>query len=143
MVGRETTTQQNQFDILLHYLQTGSVPWEAAYASTLDIAVDLKETCHQQWTQLLDYLRHQHESAPFYFRLIQLIPVEELLTLVNALSEHIPQAWRTAVVQLMTSVLASESRIFNRHTQLQLAAAILSESWQRRESKVILTLPPL
>ncbi len=137
VVGQEVTTQQNQFDILLHYLHTGSVPWEAAHAATSDIAVDLKEACHQQWTQLLDYLRHQHEPTPFYFRLMQLIPVEEVLTLVNALSEPIPQAWRTAVVQLMTSVLASQPRIFNQHTQLQLTAAILSESCKRRESKVI------
>lgn len=137
VIGQEVTTEQNQFDILVYYLHGGSVPWQTAYASASDIALELKETCKQQWSQLLDYLRHQDEPTTFYFRLLQLLPLEELLNRINDLSELIPQAWRTAVLQLLTSVLASKPGIFNRNTQLRLTAAILSESRKTRKSNVI------
>ena len=137
VMGEEVTTEQNQFDILVYYLHGGSVPWQTAHASASDIAVELKETCQQQWSQLLDYLRHQDEPTTFYFRLLQLLPVEELLNRVNDLSELIPQEWRTAVLRLLTSILASQPGIFNRNTQLRLTAAILSESGKIRESNAI------
>ncbi|MDJ0846209.1 MAG: contractile injection system tape measure protein, partial [Crocosphaera sp.] len=143
VVGQEATSQENQFATLVHYLQTGSVMWEIAHVRASEIAVDLRETYHQQRSQLLDYLRHQNESLSFYFRLLQLIPVEELPIIVNTLSERISHRWRTAVVELITSVLASRQSFFNRHTQLQLTAAILSESCNGRESNKIPDFAPI
>lgn len=134
---KDSTSQQNNFDILLHYLQMGSLPWQAAHASTSEIAVELKEACRQQLSQLLDYLQNNPEPTTFYFRLMQLISEEELLTLVSRLFDSIPQAWRTAVVQVITSVLSSEQRLFNRYTQLHLVAALLSESLRKQEGNVI------
>jgi hypothetical protein len=143
VLWKESTVQQNRLDILLYYLRSGSVPWQATNTSTSEIAIELKETCRQQWPQLLDFLRNKHETATFYFRLFQLISEENFITLVSTLADSIPQSWITAVVQLITSLSGSEQRFFTRYTRLQLAAALLSESLRKRESNVAPDFAPI
>ena len=133
---QESTTQQNQLEILLHYLSTGSLPWQVAQRSGSEIAVELKETSRQQLPQILDYLRSKHEQITFYFRWIQLIPEEELLTLIRLIFDNISHAWRTELLQFITLLLDSQPRIFSRYTQLQLIAALLSESLRIGESNI-------
>jgi hypothetical protein len=128
----ESTTRINRFEILLHYLRTGSVPWQAAFASTSAEADALTETCCEQWPHLMDHLQHRQESAPFFFRLLQLISEEECLSLVRALSARASQELQTAAEQCIRVLLAAEQAILSRHTRLQLAAGFLSQcsSWQ-------------
>jgi hypothetical protein len=135
-VWQEKSLRQSRFDVLLHYLRTGSLPWQAAYAATAETAIELKETCRQRWLQLLDFLRNNPESAPFYFRLFQLISDENAVSLLPLLVGTIPQAWVSTMVQLITSLLVSGQRFFSRQTRLQLAATLLSESLSKRESSI-------
>ncbi|MGK7926395.1 MAG: contractile injection system tape measure protein, partial [Spirulina sp.] len=139
----EAIVPSNPFDSLLYYLQAGSLPWEVAYRRPSDIAVYLKETCRQQWPELRDRLRRQRETAPFYFRLLQFLPPEEVPDLVNAASEQIPQVWRTALVQLLTLVLAAKPEVFPQHPRWRLAAAIWSKSWPTRERSIVADLTAL
>jgi CRP-like cAMP-binding protein len=136
VLWKESTVQQSQFDSLIYYLRSGSVPWQAVNALTSETAIQLKETCRQQWSQLLDYLRNKNETASFYFRLLQLISEENSTTLLSVLSDTIPHPWATAVVQFITALLVSGQKFFKRYTQLQLVAALLSESLRKRESNV-------
>lgn len=131
LAGREATIEQNQFDILLHYLQTGSLPWQSAHASVYEIAVDLKETCHKARSQLVNHLHNQPEPAPFYFRLLQLLSTAEFMAIVNTLSDRFPPEWKTAISESIGFVFDTQQSHLIRHTQWQLIAAILSESLQR------------
>ncbi len=140
LAGREATIEQNQFDILLHYLQTGSLPWQSAHASVYEIGVDLKETCHKARSQLVNHLHNQAEPAPFYFRLLQLLSTAEFMAIVNTLSDRFPPEWKTAISESIGFVLDTEQSHLIRHTQWQLIAAILSESLQRFPSGCL--LPP-
>jgi hypothetical protein len=140
LAGREATIEQNQFDILLHYLQTGSLPWQSAHASVYEIGVDLKETCHKARSQLVNHLHNQPEPAPFYFRLLQLLSTAEFMAIVNTLSDRFPPEWKTAISESIGFVLDTEQSHLIRHTQWQLIAAILSESLQRFPSGCL--LPP-
>lgn len=138
LAGREATIEQNQFDILLHYLQTGSLPWQSAHASVYEIAVDLKETCHKARSQLVNHLHNQPEPAPFYFRLLQLLSTAEFMAIVNTLSDRFPLEWKTAISESIGFVLDTAQSHLIRHTQGQLIAAILSESLQRFPSGCLL-----
>jgi hypothetical protein len=140
LAGREATIEQNQFDILLHYLQTGSLPWQSAHASVYEIAVDLKETCHKARSQLVNHLHNQPEPAPFYFRLLQLLSTAEFMAIVNTLSDRFPPEWKTAISESIGFVLDTAQSHLIRHTQWQLIAAILSESLQRFPSGCL--VPP-
>jgi len=140
LAGREATIEQNQFGILLHYLQTGSLPWQSAHASVYEIGVDLKETCHKARSQLVNHLHNQPEPAPFYFRLLQLLSTAEFMAIVNTLSDRFPPEWKTAISESIGFLLDTEQSHLIRHTQWQLIAAILSESLQRFPSGCL--LPP-
>lgn len=140
LAGREATIEQNQFDILLHYLQTGSLPWQSAHASVYEVAVDLKETCHKARSQLVNHLHNQAEPAPFYFRLLQLLSTAEFMAIVNTLSDRFPLEWKTAISESIGFVLDTEQSHLVRHTQWQLIAAIVSESLQRFPSGCL--VPP-
>lgn len=126
-IWEEATVQNNQFATLLHYLQTGSVPWQVAHASTLEIAVDLKETWRQQQSQLINYLSEQPQTAPFYFRLLQLLPKSEYFAVINTLLDRFPLAWRTTITEFIRFVLDTKQRRLNSYTQCRILALTLSE----------------
>jgi hypothetical protein len=131
VVWQEATAQQDRFATLLHYLQTGLMPWQASYISTSEIAVNLKETCHQQRSQLLDYLSSQWETIGFYFRLLQLLPETELLTLIDAVSDRFLPEWRIAITESLKFVLGTTESFLNRNTKWQLGATLLSQGLSR------------
>ncbi len=129
---REATVSQAQFAILLHYLQTGSVPWQTAHAALSEITADLKKTCVKERSQLINHLNNQPETASFYFRLLQLLPVEELIAIVNILSDQFPLESKIAIIEFIRFVLAKSNRL-TRHTQWQVVATSLSESLKRSQ----------
>jgi hypothetical protein len=131
VVWQEATAQQDRFATLLHYLRTGLMPWQASYTSTSEIAVNLKETCHQQQSQLMDYLSSQAETTGFYFRLLQLLPETELLTLIDAVSDRFLPEWRIAITESIKFVLGTTQSFLNRNTKWELGAAILSQGLSR------------
>jgi hypothetical protein len=135
-IWQETTTEQDQFATLLQYLQIGSVPWQVAYTSASEIAVNLKEACHKERSQLLNYLSNQPETAPFYFRLLQLLPEAEFCVLINALSDKFSPEWRTAITEFINFVLNPQNNSLNQPTQWQLVAAILSECLRRSQQRI-------
>lgn len=140
---KESTVQRNQFDVLLHYLATGSMPWEAASASVYEKAHAITETCREEWPQLLDHLRNKPESIPFYFRLLQLAPEEKHGPLLKALSESMPQdasmsqEMRTTVLRCITLLLDSGCTVLSRYTRLHIVASLLSQSLNWRQEGFI------
>jgi hypothetical protein len=133
---QEKNLQQSRFDDLLYYLRTGSLPWQAANAAPAETSIELKKTCRQQWSKLLEALRNNPEPASFYFRFFQLISNETTISLITVFVDTIPQAWASVMMQLITLLLVSGQGFFSRHTQLLLAATLLSESLRKRESSI-------
>jgi hypothetical protein len=133
----ESAAHEGRFMALVHYLRTGSVPWHAMTASASDTAVALAEASRTERPRLLGYLRTHSESAPFYFRLLQILPPEEGLSLVHAFSDRIPEQPRQAVVQFVTSLLTAGQKYFNRHAQLHLTSVLLSESLSQWEGNIL------
>ena len=127
-VWQEITAQQNQFEILMHYLRRGSLLWQVSYASTSEIAIDLKETCRQQRSQLVTHLQNQPEIGAFYFRLFQLLPETEVLEICLALSDRFAPEWGAAITEFIRFVSTTGQRHLNQTTQWQLVADILSAS---------------
>ncbi len=125
-VWRETTAQQNQFEILKHYLQTGSLPWQVSYASASEIAVDLKETCHQQRSQLINHLSTRAETTDFYVRLLQLLTRSEALAIIDPLLDRLSAEWKITIIEVIGFVSESTQIQLNQPRRSQLVAAILS-----------------
>ncbi|BAY09889.1 contractile injection system tape measure protein [Calothrix sp. NIES-2098] len=131
-IWNEATVQQSQFATLVYYLQTGSLPWQAAQASALEIAVELKETCIQQRSHLINYLTEQPQTPAFYFRLLQLLPNIESLTLVNTLLDRLSLAAKTAIAEFISFVLNTSQSRLNPHIQWQIVAAFISECLRQK-----------
>jgi hypothetical protein len=129
-----TISEHQQWDTLLHYLRTGSLPWQASYAPPSEITAKLQETCQQQWSTLLHELRIRTETPPFYFRLLQLIPQERWSQLVRDLGDRLPQ-WRAVIGHLMDALIHAERVFLNRHTQLKLAGMVLAESLKEQNNQ--------
>ncbi|WP_156815363.1 contractile injection system tape measure protein [Pseudanabaena sp. PCC 6802] len=128
---QQITVKQNQFATLLHYLRTGSLPWHAAPGSVSEVATDFKELCRTERSQLIDYLSNQLETAPFYFRLLQLLSETESIalvnTLINAISDRLSPIARAAITDFIRFVFDPDRSHLTRYTQLHTLAAILPE----------------
>lgn len=127
MVWQEVSARQDRFAALLHYLQTGLMPWQASYASTSEISLELKETCHQERSQLANYLSNQPETTAFYFRLLQLLPEAESFAFVNNLFDGFSLPERTAITEFIGFIFAPEQSRLYRPAHWQIVATIISE----------------
>ncbi|MFO1433889.1 MAG: contractile injection system tape measure protein [Candidatus Competibacteraceae bacterium] len=133
---QEIDLAHSRFERLLHYLRTGSLPWQVTPLSGFEPTIELTATCLQQAPQLLDYLQHHPETAPFYFRLYQLLPATESVALTTALVQAISEPARSVVAQVSTSLLNAAHELFNPHLRLQLAARIVVESLKSTGSDI-------
>ncbi|MEY2497296.1 MAG: hypothetical protein QOD12_852 [Verrucomicrobiota bacterium] len=135
---KQSTARQNRFQDLLHYLRSGSVPWESAGVSAAELAVELRETCRERWTDFLATMRAEHSpSLAFCFRLLQLLPAVESGPAVRSILREPSVPWQTALLEILASLLAPEQKRFGRHTQLQLVAIFLSEALAARPNESI------
>lgn len=135
---KQSSARENRFEDLLHYLRSGSMPWGAAGVSGTELKVELRETCREQWTELLTMLRAERSpSVAFCFRLLQLLPAVEAGSSVRSILQEASCAWQAALPEILASLLAPEQKYFSRHTQLQLAAIFLSEALAARPNESI------
>lgn len=128
LAWEESSAATNRFEIFLHYLRRGWLPWPLAHGSAAQQAQVLTETCRREWGQLVDYLRTRPESATFYFRLLQLIAPEEAFALVEALAGAGSPGLGAALAQVLRHLFDPGKSFFKRHTQLRLTAAFLAEA---------------
>jgi DNA-binding HxlR family transcriptional regulator len=125
--AQSTSPQQSSLTALLHYLRTGSLPWQTTHQAPIDITIQLQETCQQQRSLLLSQLQSASDSVACYFRLLQLIPPGQWHEFVMACSDHLPTSIRSVAIQILVR-LSQEASDLTRYSQLNLAAVILSES---------------
>lgn len=122
---------QSSFDILLHYLQTGLLPWHAT--ETPDRQETLKKVCCEERLRLLAHLRTAREQVPFYFRLLQLLAKEEGVSLFRDMLTSAQSATNEATRRFMTLLSGKALGLCSEHTRLSLMAAILAECFDGKE----------
>lgn len=132
--GEVTTTGRRGLEILLHYLKTGSLPWHAAGAASTEQTAILRDTCRDQWPQIVEHLKTVREEAPFHFRLLQLLSREQSALLIRALPDVIPPETAPSVMRCLELLLGEERERFSHCTSLNLMASILAESTAWREN---------
>jgi hypothetical protein len=126
---KQSTAQQDRFQNLLHYLSSGSLPWEAATISAVELAVDLEEICRERRSELVALLRAgPAPSLAFCFRLLQLLPADEAIAVVRAILGEPSFPWLALLLEMLGGLLAPEQKHFGRHSQLLLAALFVSEA---------------
>lgn len=135
-----TTTGQGGLEILLHYLQTGSLPWQATGAASAEQTAILRDTCRDQWPRIVEHLKTVREEAPFHFRLLQLLSREQSALLIRVLPDAIPPETASSVKHCLELLLGEERQRFSRCTSLSLMASILAESMAWRENPTPHTL---
>jgi hypothetical protein len=113
MNWQTATAKQNQFATLLHYLQTGSLPWQSMQISPSEIAIKLQETCRDERSQLVSYLSNQVTTVAVYFRLFQLLSDSEIVAFVNTLSECLSRSTESHGSPSAPAIEPDFSRIVN------------------------------
>ncbi len=136
--GEVVTEENSRFEILMQYLRSGTLPWQAADGSAEDQALQLGETCREEWPRILELLKTVREEAPFYFRLLQLLPEKEYSMLIRVLSDSIPEEFRETAMECLALLLdgKSERSRHSHYTRLSLMAGVLAESiaWQKKSA---------
>ncbi len=125
--NEEIPDGHNRFEILLHYLQTGTLSWHAANVTALDETAALIGICLHEFPRILEYVKTTREEAPFFFRLLQLLPKNECALLIQVLTEGPPPGHGAVVTQCLAMLLDEEPEEFSRLTRLSLSAGILAE----------------
>jgi len=110
---------------LLHYLQTGTLLWAAAVGSATDQLIALRAAQARLWPQLVDHLRRRQEAASFFFRLLHLIPEEDIGSAFGDLAGLFPGEESVAVLKCLVS-LREAGTGFSRYARLRLMAALLA-----------------
>jgi len=135
---KQSTARGNRFQSLLHYLQTGSVPWEAAGLPVTELVAELQETCRKRLPEVAALLRAERApSLAFCFRLLQLLPAAQARAAAREIFGETSFPWQVLLLEALASLLAPEQKYFARHTQLQLAALLLSEALSARWSETV------
>ncbi|MGA7215326.1 MAG: contractile injection system tape measure protein [Terrimicrobiaceae bacterium] len=129
-----STEKRRLFEILLTYLRTGSMAWEAAGLAASELAFELSEVCRERRTELQDLLRSERISPSFSFRLFQLVPGADAISLAEIAMERIPHPWKSPLREVLVLLLGEGGKDFGRHVELELAAAFLSEGLAREKS---------
>lgn len=118
---------------LLHYLQTGTLLWVAAVGSAMDQLTALRAARARMWPRLMDHLRRRQEAAFFFFRLLHLIPEEDIGSAFGDLAGLFPGEESTPVLECLESLREAETG-FSRYARFSLMAAFLAamvgrDSW--------------
>jgi hypothetical protein len=98
------SSHESHLEALICYLSTGALPWELAQAEATALREQLRETAREELERILDHAPAAPAPLPqsiaFFFRLLQLLPVEKW----EEIAEHLPvstlQAFRQAVATL-------------------------------------------
>lgn len=131
---RKESAGEARIGMLRRYLFAGSLPWDAANAPVPEIASMLNERARASWPLLLEEIVRENR-AEVYFRLFQLLSLEESTALIDRLSDRFPERWRAPLAGAAHSLFRDGSAFFTRHTQLTLASSFISEGIGRQAEK--------
>jgi len=125
---RRATVRVSRLASLLHYLETGTVPWYAEPSSS-DLAYvrELEETAVSDMTAVLQHLPvSSAATAVFLFRLLSLLPDAGWTSVVHAVARQRHRSEEPGVAEAIERIATAPERSSARHARLELAAAIIA-----------------
>ena len=130
---QETPLAESRLQMLLHYLRSGSLPWQHAPSANghgENVAGLLQEICRDELLQLIGLLRHERVAAPLLFRLLQLLPDADVDTTAGSLLVELDPSTapeRPVLAQVLARLLATLRRCsLPRQRYLDLVAEMLA-----------------
>jgi hypothetical protein len=125
---RRATARVSRLTSLLHYLETGTVPWYAEPASAdLGYVKELEETAVSEMAAVLQRLpASPAATAVFLFRLLSLLPDIAWISVVHAVARQRHRPDEPAVIEAIERIATAPERSSARHARLELAAAIIA-----------------
>lgn len=119
---------RDQFQVLLSYLRTGLIRWDAVRDSTVQSMQAVAEACRSQWALLLKHLLQEPEPAVFYFRLFKLVPAPQLGELLEAVFSKRTETWTEPLKQTFACLLLKPEAALPQTVRLTVAAHLLEET---------------
>jgi hypothetical protein len=125
---RRATVRVSRLAALLHYLETGTVPWYAEPASAdLSYVRELEETAGTEMAAVLQRLpASPAATAVFLFRLLSLLPDQAWVSVVHAVARQRHRSDESGVIEAVERIATAPERSSARHARLELAAAIIA-----------------
>lgn len=111
---------------LLHFLETGSLPWSMADQSTEDARRELRVTAMQNRAQLADSILRHAPGPAWYFHLFQILSSDEQKLFVQTVLAQM-HGRRQDVEVIMETLFAAETQGVSTDVILLASAAILSD----------------
>jgi Contractile injection system tape measure protein len=113
-------------DLLLHYLQTGSVHWTMAHLVPVELAHELRQIFNLHRAQLCQQLSVQPATASSYFRLFQLLGVAEREETMGVLVDNSPAEWRQELFKLIDFICHDRRIAPSDYLQCHLLSALFA-----------------
>jgi hypothetical protein len=125
---RRATVRVSRLAALLHYLETGTVPWYAEPGSAdLSYVRELEETAGTEMASVLQRLpASPAATAVFLFRLLSLLPEQAWVSVVHAVARQRHRPDESGVIEAVERIATAPERSSARHARLELAAAIIA-----------------
>ena len=125
------SNQYHSLEILIHYLNEGSLPWQVPQLSVQESTGQLKTTIQEQISQLIEYLINTNHRKAVFFRLFQLIPANRILVFVEQLLGKSPFSSSDDFKAFITKLLGLNDLPISEHSRITIASTLVSLSANR------------
>jgi hypothetical protein len=125
---RRATVRLSSLESLLHYLETGALPWYAEPAGPdLTCVRELELTAVNEMTAVLRRLPASAAATAVYlFRLLSLLPESAWVSVVHAVARHRHRREEPEIIEAVERIATAPERSSARHARIELAAAIIA-----------------
>jgi hypothetical protein len=131
--GGELAEPGHPRELLVHYLETGALPWPLANLSTTAALSALREVARADLLRVVDQLTRQPGSlraqVALWFRSLQLVPDEEWPHVARAASRSSDEPG-ARLTEIVAALAGEPAGWLSRHARLQLAAAAIVRTRQ-------------
>jgi hypothetical protein len=129
--GEMTASPQARARMLLHYLETGSLPWPLAQVDRAAAISELRDTASTDPSGVLDRLTGEPVFLParvaFWFRWLQLLPDERWPVLARAAAPS-SSGQGARLAEIIGALSGEQVGALSRYARLQLAAAAIARA---------------
>jgi hypothetical protein len=136
--GEMAASLQTRARMLLHYLETGSLPWPLAKVDPAIALSELRDAASTDLPGMLDRLTGEPVSLParvaLWFRWLQLLPDASWPVLARAAAPH-SSGQGARLAEIIGALSGAQAGALSRYARLQLAAAAIA--WARRTGGLV------
>ncbi len=113
-----------RFEVLIHYLQTGNLPWQED-TEVKEVKANISAAISDHRGQLIDFLQNYKATHVVLFRLFQLLPDDEIFLLAKDLCSHLSNASKDQLNNLIIVLLQPGDNGLNSHLSRMIMASLV------------------